>query len=40
MTKKKSTKKRGWFHRNKEAILWILGIIIIIALALRGFGVI
>ncbi len=33
-------KKRGWFYRNREIILWILGIIIIIALALRGFGVI
>lgn len=37
MVKKKT---KGWFYRNKEIILWILGILIIIALALRGFGVI
>lgn len=38
---KKNIKKRGnWFYRNRETILWIIGIIIILALTLRGFGVI
>lgn len=33
-------KKESWLKRNQETILWIIGIIIILALALRGFGVI
>jgi len=31
---------KNWWKRNNELILWIIGVGIIIALALRGFGVI
>ncbi len=37
---KTKTKMRNWWKRNNELILWIIGVGIIIALALRGFGVI
>ncbi len=33
-------KKKGFWKKHKESILWIIGILIILALALRGFGVI
>jgi len=33
-------KKKNWFKRNLDKILWIIGIIIIIALLARAFGLV
>jgi len=33
-------KKKNWFQQYKEEIIWTIGIILIILLFLRGFGVI
>ena len=32
--------KKSWWERNQEMIIWMVGLLIIIALGLRGFGVI
>ena len=32
--------KKNWWKRNQELIIWVVGLLIIIALGLRGFGVI
>jgi len=37
---KKISEKRSWWKRNQEVIIWIVGLLIIIALGLRGFGVV
>lgn len=33
-------KFKTWIKKNSETIIWIIGILLIIALALRGLGVI
>jgi len=33
-------KKENFWKKYKETILWIIGVIIILALALRGLGVV
>jgi len=33
-------KKKTWIGKNIDQILWIIGIIIIVALLLRAFGII
>jgi len=33
-------KRKSFWKKNQEIIIWIIGIILMFALALRGFGVI
>ena len=33
-------KMKSWWERNQEMIIWTVGLLIILALGLRGFGVI
>lgn len=33
-------KKKNWWKENQDVIIWTIGLLIILALGLRGFGVI
>ena len=36
----KENKLSRWFRKNSDIIIWIIGLIIILLLALRGFEII
>ena len=37
---RRKNKMETWLNKNKETIIWIIGIFLMLALTLRGFGVI